>query len=176
MQVQKSNYLSTQQFKGKLPSGTKKAIKTFTIDYLKKQDGYVSSKGSIYNGVASTLRLGGGSLATGLGLVALPEVIQHPSFMAGSIEAAALSGGIGGIFVGLSRLETDRAATGQAMIKAKPFVEKLKEVGFAKKDELIYGIKQFMNKKGGFFTSFVPNKVSSQKAEQILNEANMANK
>ena len=172
MKIQEFKYHSHPQFRGKLPSGTKKAIKSFTTDYLMKQDGYVSSKGSVYNGIASALRIGGGSVGTGVGIAALPEVIQHPSLLPISVETAALSTSIGAVFVGLNRLENDIAATAQAKIKVKPFVEKLKEAGFSKSDEMIYGVKQFLNKKGGFFTSIIPNCLSSRKATNVLKNSN----
>ncbi len=38
-------------------------------------------------------------------------------------------------------------------------------------EELLFGIKEFMNKTGGFFTSIIHNKFSSKKASRLLKEA-----
>lgn len=164
MKIQELFSSSETQFNGKFPVGTKKAIKSFTTDYLQKQDGYVSSKGSVYNGIAIFLRGSSGTLLT-LWLIKVMPTLINDSVIS---TAAQVTTGLGSLAVAMSRLENDRAATGQAIIKVKPFVARLKEVGFSKKDEVIYGIKQFMNKKGGFYTSIVPNTFSSKKAEEIL--------
>ena len=172
MKVQKSNYLSTQDFRGKLPSGTKKAIKTFTTDYLKKQDGYVSSKGSIFNGIAIGMRGTSGAFLTGWLIEEMPKMIHDDV----TLTIAQISTGLGSLAVAASRLENDRMATGQALVKVKPYIERLKDAGYTKRDEIIYGIKRFMNKKGGFYTYIITNSVSSKKAEKILEESTTANK
>lgn len=164
MKIQELKYHSQPQFSGKLPTGTKKAIKNFTTDYLKKQDGYVSSKGSIYNGIAILMRGSSGTLLTGWLIEEMPKMIQNSAIS----TAAQVTTGLGSLAVAMSRLENDRAATGQALVKVKPYISNLKEAGFLKKDEIIYGIKRFMNKKGGFYTSIVPNTFSSKMAEKIF--------
>lgn len=166
MNVQKLNYSSRQEFRGKLPSEAKKAIKAFTVEYLEKQDGYVSSKGSIYNGIAIAMRGTSGTFLTAWLIHEFPKMISN-SMVA---TVAQVTTGLGSLAVALSRLENDRTATGQALAKVKPFLEKLKAAGFVKRDEMIYGIKQFMNKKGGFFTSIIPNIFSSKRVGKILEE------
>ena len=166
MNIQKLDNSSRQEFRGKLPSGTKKAIKTFTKDYLMKQDGYVSSKGSIYNGAAILMRGASGTALTAWLIEEMPK-LMHDNTVA---LVAQITTGLGSLAVAGSRLENDRAATGQALVKVKPYIEKLKDAGYTKRDELLYGIKRFMNKKGGFYTSIIPNSFSSKKATKILKE------
>ena len=170
MKIQELNYHSQPQFGGKIPVGNKKAIKSFTTDYLKKQDGYVSSNGSIYNGIAITMRGTSGTFLTGWLIYEFPKMIGNDLIA----TVAQIATGLGSLAVAMSRLENDKVATGQALVKVKPFVRKLKEAGFSKSDEMVYGIKQFMNKKGGFFTSIIPNGFSSKKAANILKDSKIA--
>lgn len=166
MNVQKLNYNSRQEFSGNLSSGTKKLIKAFTNDYLMKQDGYVSSKGSIYNGIAIAMRGASGTFLTGWLIEEIPKLIKDDVIA----TIAQITTGLGSLAVAMSRLENDRAATGQALVKVKPYIEKLKDAGYTKCEEIIYGIKRFMNKKGGFYTSMIPNGISSKKVNKILIE------
>lgn len=172
MNVQKLNYTSRQEFSGKIPAETKKAIKTFTIDYLKKQDGYVSSKVSVFNGLAIAMRGISGTALTGWLIEEMPKLIHDDTVAL----VAQITTGLGSLAVAASRFENDRAATGQALVKVKTYIEKLKNAGYTKQDEIIFGIKRFMNKKGGFYTSIIPNSFSSKKAEKILEESTIANK
>lgn len=166
MQIEKINTSPNIVFRGKLPLARKKLIAEFTIDYLKKQDGYVSSKGSVYNGAAILLRgLSGASLTTWL-LVEMPKIIQN-DLLATLTQVAT---GLGSLAVAGSRLENDRAATGQARVKARQYLAELKEAGFSQREELLYGVKKFMGKKGGFYTSILPDLFSSNRAGKILEE------
>lgn len=155
-------------FKSRLPRTTQKAIGAFTTNYLKAKDGYVSSKGSIFNGIAIAMRSLSGSSLTAWLIVEMPLMIHNDALAI----ITQVTTGLGSLAVAASRLENDKAATGKAKMQVLDFAKKLKAAGFSKHDELIYGIRRFMNNKGGFYTSIVPNLVSDKKAEQILNEAN----
>lgn len=153
-------------FKSRIPRSTKKAIKTLTNQYLKEQTGYVSSKNSFFNGVAILTRATAGALVTGFVIEQLPKLIQQDKIVL--LTQAAT--GIGSLAVAASRLEADKIATGSANVRVKPFVKKMMEKGYQNEDELVFGIKSFMTKAGGFFTSVIPNQFSSKKATQILKE------
>lgn len=165
MNIQKNNYSYKQEFKGKLPSGTKKAIRAFTKDYLMKQDGYVSSRGSVFNGGASLMRGISGPALTAWLIEEIPKLI-HDSNLA---LTAQISTGLGSIFVALDRFERDRSLTGLAKVKALPFIKQLKEEGYTKRDELLKGVKYFVNEKSGFYTGILPNRFSSKSSQEILN-------
>lgn len=172
MKIEKINTISTPIFRGKLPSETKRAIADFTTQYLRKQDGYVSSKGSVYNGIAVVMRgLSGTSLMTWL-IVEMPKIIHNDKLSAFTQVVT----GIGSLAVAGSRLENDRAATGQARVKVSQYVAELKAAGFLKRDELLWGVKQFMGKKGGFYTSMLPNSLSSKRVGKILEEISLESK
>jgi len=167
MKIKELKHNSQPQFSGdELTTFTKKAIKRFTIDYLKKQDGYVSSKGSFYNGIAILMRGLSGTFLMAWLIEIIPK-LMNDSLLS---TVAQVTTGLGSLAVAMSRLENDKAATGQSMVKVKPYISKLKEAGFLKTSEIQYGIKQFMNKKGGFYTSVIPNVFSSKMPEEILQE------
>lgn len=156
-------------FRGKLPPETKRAIADFTTQYLRKQDGYVSSKGSVYNGIASLMRgLGGTSLTAWL-IVEMPKIVHNDKLS----TFTQVVTGLGSLAVAGSRLENDRAATGLAKVKLLKFVAELKEAGFMQREELLHGLRQFMGKKGGLYTSILPNWFSSKRVEKILDELSL---
>lgn len=164
VQTIKSNNVA---FDGKIPPLKKNAIKAFAIEHLKEQTGYASSKSSFFNAIAIIMREVGGLLATGLAVEEFPKAIHGDKF-AFSLLAAT---GLGSLAVAASRLEADKIATGSAKVRVKPFVKKMIEKGYKSEDELLFGIKSFMSKSGGFFTSVIPNKFSSKRAIQILKES-----
>lgn len=149
-----------------IPKTRKKEIRNFTKQYLKEQNGYASSKSSLYNGVAIVMRGLGGALITGAVIAELPELIEN-SITLMVVQAAT---GIGSLAVALSRLESDKISTGSAKIKAKPFIGKMAEKGFNSKEELIYGTRQYMKKAGGFFTSIIPNIFSAKPASNLIKQ------
>lgn len=166
MKTQKINS-NNIAFKGKIPPATKKAIKTLAGQYLEEQAGYASSKNSFFNGIAILMRGSGGVLITGFVIEELPKMIRHDTI---AVLTQAITG-LGSLAVAASRFEADKIATGSAQVRVKPFVKKMIEKGYKNEDELLFGIKSFMTKAGGFFTSVIPNKFSSKKATRILKEA-----
>lgn len=168
MKVQSQNY-SSNTFAGRIPTDTKRAIKTLTNEYLRTQNGYASLKGTVFNGMAIVTRGTAGTLLTGWLIHELPKVIHEDTI---SIITQVATG-LGGLAVALSRLENDKIATGSASIKAKSFIKKLLENGYKSEDELVFGVKQYMNRTGGFFTSLIPNKFSSQRAKNIVNNSSL---
>lgn len=165
MNVHTFNQISKLEFKGKLPSAQKKAISNFTYNYLMGKDGYASSKDGILNGLVIPFRGLTGVLITGWLMHTIPKWIQN-DFQATLTQAAT---GIGSLLVALSRHQVDKKATGRASVEVKPFVEKLKEAGFKTREEILYGVRQFMKKKGGFYTAILPG-LSSKHNARILDK------
>lgn len=165
MKVNKLNANPPQEFRAKLPSETRRAIKAFVNECSKSKNPKIKSDVRS-NAVAALSRgLGGAEILLSVSLIDILQNGVHDS----RALFRAINLGIGSLAVATSRCIRDMNTTAQAEVDAVAFAKKL-ETEFKGKDERVYGIKQFMRKKGGA-TYKILSLFSSKRAERILEEA-----